>query len=177
MPTLKQQRAERYALIATLGWTPEPEHCPPAERYCATTGELWELVAKRFGTTVANNCRLIAATALLALLLTACGGVVRGPNPDDLHDDLGTGGATAELGAPGGAGGSDTTSLQDFDYCVTRTNGEWVETECAGWCFSNTSDAGLYANDFCFTSQAGCTSYRQNIVDQLGDTVSSCVEL
>lgn len=39
-PTLKQQRAERAALIAELGWPAEPVPCPRGEEYAATTGEL-----------------------------------------------------------------------------------------------------------------------------------------
>ena len=54
-PTQAQQRVERAALIAKLGWQPEPPIA--SERYCATTGELWQSVAERFGIDAANHIR------------------------------------------------------------------------------------------------------------------------
>lgn len=57
-PTRRQQAAERAALIAQLGWAPEPGIA--AERYCATSGQLFQLVAEKFGLEVAENCRVYA---------------------------------------------------------------------------------------------------------------------
>jgi hypothetical protein len=53
--TRKQQIAARARLIALLGWAPEPPIA--AERYCATTGELWQTVAERLGIDAANAAR------------------------------------------------------------------------------------------------------------------------
>lgn len=56
-PTHRQQAAERACLIHQLGYPPEPEGCPRDERYAATTGELFQWVAERFGLPVAERCR------------------------------------------------------------------------------------------------------------------------
>lgn len=49
---------ERRLLIAKLGWAPEPPSA--AERYCATTGELWQTVAVKFGIEAANAVRRLS---------------------------------------------------------------------------------------------------------------------
>lgn len=57
MMTRKQQAAERAALVALLGWAPEPEGASRENRYAATTGELWKYAAERFGADAADRCR------------------------------------------------------------------------------------------------------------------------
>lgn len=59
-PTPRQSAAERAALIAQLGWTPEPKGCCPGDRYAATAGELKRWVRERFGRAIADNCSRIA---------------------------------------------------------------------------------------------------------------------
>jgi hypothetical protein len=54
--------AERGALIAQLGWAPEPVLTSPGEHYAATAGELFKWVAERFGLQAAESCRARAET-------------------------------------------------------------------------------------------------------------------
>lgn len=56
MKTIIQHRAGRANLIAMLGWAPEIGNNPD-QRYCATVGELWQLVAEKYGIEAANRCR------------------------------------------------------------------------------------------------------------------------
>ena len=59
---LRQQRAERNALIAVLGW--KPEILSPTERYAATTGELVQWVREDLGIDVVKSISRAAAEVL-----------------------------------------------------------------------------------------------------------------
>lgn len=52
----RAEAKERAALIAKLGWAPEKPG-DPEDRYCATAGELWQLVAEKYGIDEANEVR------------------------------------------------------------------------------------------------------------------------
>lgn len=51
----KCKQPERARLIALLGWAPEPPVA--AERYCATTGELWQTAVEQCGRDAADAAR------------------------------------------------------------------------------------------------------------------------
>lgn len=40
---LRAQRLDRVRAIAACGWEPEPEICPPGERWAYSTEELWSI--------------------------------------------------------------------------------------------------------------------------------------
>lgn len=57
----RQEIVARAALIKALGWNAEPPIA--AERYCATTGEIWQIVAEKQGVETANKIERDAKAA------------------------------------------------------------------------------------------------------------------